>query len=43
VLHFYQGLTLTEASQALNFPVGTGKSRLHSALVRLKGLLGESP
>lgn len=39
LLHFYQGLTLGEASEVLNVPLGTVKSRLHGALVRLKGLL----
>jgi RNA polymerase sigma-70 factor (ECF subfamily) len=39
LLHFYQGLTLGEASEVLSVPLGTVKSRLHGALVRLKGLL----
>jgi len=39
LLHFYQGLTLGEAAEVLNVPLGTAKSRLHGALVRLKGLL----
>ncbi len=39
LLHFYQGLTLSEAAEVLSVPLGTVKSRLHGALVRLKGLL----
>lgn len=39
LLHFYQSLTLGEAAEVLNVPLGTVKSRLHGALVRLKGLL----
>jgi RNA polymerase sigma-70 factor (ECF subfamily) len=40
LLHFYQGLTLAEAAEALEAPIGTMKSRLHSALSRLRDLLG---
>jgi RNA polymerase sigma-70 factor (ECF subfamily) len=40
LLHFYQGLTLAEAADALEAPIGTMKSRLHSALSRLRDLLG---
>ena len=40
LLHFYDGLTLAEAAQALEIPLGTIKSRLHGALVRLRELLG---
>jgi RNA polymerase sigma-70 factor (ECF subfamily) len=39
LLHFYEGLTLVEAADVLNVPIGTAKSRLHGALVRLKALL----
>lgn len=39
LLHFYQGHTLGEVSEILSVPLGTVKSRLHGALVRLKGLL----
>ncbi|CAG7631765.1 RNA polymerase sigma factor [Paenibacillus allorhizosphaerae] len=36
VLHFYAGLKLGEAAEALDIPVGTCKSRLHAALTRLR-------
>ncbi|MCZ7644084.1 MAG: sigma-70 family RNA polymerase sigma factor [Planctomycetota bacterium] len=39
LLHFFQGLTLAEAADALTVPLGTVKSRLHGALTRLKGIL----
>jgi len=41
LLHFYDGMTLTAVAEALVIPVGTVKSRLHGALVRLKAVLGE--
>lgn len=40
LLHFYDGMTLAEAAAALEIPLGTVKSRLHGALVRLKAFLG---
>ncbi len=39
LLHFYNDMTLVETAEALDVPVGTAKSRLHSALTRLSGLL----
>lgn len=38
-LHFYLGLTLTEAADALGVPVGTVKSRLHRATQRMRSAL----
>ena len=35
VLVYYQGLKYREAADALEVPVGTVKSRLHSALLKL--------
>ena len=43
LLHFYDGMTLLETSEALEIPLGTVKSRLHGALTRLKGLLEQDP
>jgi RNA polymerase sigma-70 factor (ECF subfamily) len=39
LMHFREGLTLLEISEALDIPLGTVKSRLHAALVRLAGLM----
>lgn len=36
VLHYYEGMTLPEISEKLNIPVGTCKSRLNSALNKLR-------
>lgn len=36
VLHFYHEFTLTEISAILSIPVGTCKSRLHTALTALR-------
>ena len=36
VLHFYVGLSPTEAAAALDIPVGTAKSRLHYAIEALR-------
>ena len=39
ILHFYVGLSPTEAASALEIPVGTAKSRLHYAIEALKAAL----
>jgi RNA polymerase sigma-70 factor, ECF subfamily len=39
VLHFYVGLSPTEAADALAIPVGTAKSRLHYAIEALRAAL----
>jgi RNA polymerase sigma-70 factor, ECF subfamily len=39
VLHFYVGLSPTEAAAALDIPVGTAKSRLHYAIEALRAAL----
>ena len=39
VLHFYVGLSPTEAAAALEIPVGTAKSRLHYAIDALRAAL----
>ncbi len=36
ILHFYLELTLTECSHVLGIPLGTAKSRLHTALKQLR-------
>ncbi|QHW31477.1 sigma-70 family RNA polymerase sigma factor [Paenibacillus rhizovicinus] len=41
ILKYYQQLTLTEVSAILECPLGTVKTRLHKALVALRGELGE--
>jgi RNA polymerase sigma-70 factor (ECF subfamily) len=41
VLHFYVGMSLPETAHALGMPVGTVKSRLHRALVTMRGAIGE--
>ena len=38
-LHFYLGMTPTEAAEALDIPVGTAKSRLHYAIEALKAAI----
>jgi RNA polymerase sigma factor (sigma-70 family) len=38
ILHFYLGLTLKESASVLGIPVGTAKSRLHTALKQLRRL-----
>ena len=35
LLIFFQGLTYREAAEALDIPLGTIKSRVHKALLRL--------
>lgn len=42
VLRFYQGLTIREISQALGAPEGTVKSRLFTAVQRLKEVIGDA-
>jgi RNA polymerase sigma-70 factor, ECF subfamily len=39
LLHFYNAMTLQEASEVLEIPLGTVKSRLHAALTRLSEIL----
>ena len=39
ILHFYVGLPLSEAADALEIPVGTAKSRLHYAIDALRAAL----
>jgi RNA polymerase sigma-70 factor (ECF subfamily) len=41
VLHELQGLTYQECAEVLDCPVGTVKSRLSSAFIKLRQLLGE--
>jgi RNA polymerase sigma-70 factor (ECF subfamily) len=41
-LVYYQGLKYREAADALNVPVGTVKSRLHSAILKLNELWRQS-
>ena len=43
VLHFYADLTLEQAADILDIPVGTVKSRLHSGLRALRGSLIDKP
>ncbi len=38
-LHFYVGLSPTEAAEALDIPVGTAKSRLHYAIEALRAAI----
>jgi len=42
-LVYYQGLKYREAAEALSIPVGTVKSRLHSAIYNLNLMLCDSP
>jgi RNA polymerase sigma-70 factor (ECF subfamily) len=41
-LAFFQGLTHVEVSERLDIPLGTAKTRIRSALLRLRDILGDS-
>jgi len=43
LLVFFQGLKYRDAAEILDIPVGTVKSRLHSALIKLGGALKRRP
>jgi RNA polymerase sigma-70 factor (ECF subfamily) len=43
ILAYYQGLKYREIAEILDIPVGTVKSRLHAALVKLQEVWSESP
>jgi RNA polymerase sigma factor (sigma-70 family) len=40
VLHYWQGLSIADCARVLEIPEGTAKSRLSSALARLRKVLG---
>ena len=39
---FFGGLTHVEVSEALGIPLGTAKTRIRTALLRLRDILGQS-
>lgn len=43
ILAYYQGLKYREIAEVLDIPVGTVKSRLHAALLKLQEAWSESP
>ena len=43
LLAYFQGLKYREVAEILGIPVGTVKSRLHAALVKLQEMWSESP
>ena len=43
ILAYYQGLKYREIADVLEIPVGTVKSRLHAALVKLQEMWSASP
>ena len=43
ILAYFQSLKYSEIAEILNIPVGTVKSRLHTALLRLQEAWSETP
>ena len=43
IMAYYQGLKYQEIAEALNIPLGTVKSRLHAALVKLQEAWTQTP
>jgi RNA polymerase sigma-70 factor (ECF subfamily) len=43
ILAYYQGLKYREIADILRIPVGTVKSRLHAALVKLQEIWNATP